>query len=69
MDEQADEKAGPVVTMTNNPISREKLIAHLMESVTSARDADNDFRFIYITGRNMFAENMLAKLICGEFDE
>lgn len=54
--------------MTPN-ISREKLIAHLKETIVPAKDTDNDSLFVYIIGRNMLAENMLAKIICGEFDE
>ena len=49
-------------------ISREKLIAHLKEIIVSTEGIDNDFRFIYIIGRNMLAENILAKIVCGEFD-
>lgn len=55
--------------MTPKSISRDKLIAHLKETIVPAKDTDNDYRFIYVIGRNMLAENMLAKIICGEFDE
>ena len=54
--------------MTPN-ISREKLIAHLEETIVPSKGTDNDYRFIYVIGRNMLAENMLAKIICREFDE
>lgn len=50
-------------------ISRDKLIAHLKETIVVSKDSDNDFRFIYVIGRNMLAENILAKIICGEFDD
>lgn len=54
--------------MTPPNLSREKLLAHLKETIISAKDIDNDFRYIYVTGRNMYAENLIAKIICGEMD-
>jgi hypothetical protein len=66
---QENQRTSKGVQMTPKSISRDKLIAHLKETIVPAKDTDNDYRFIYVIGRNMLAENMLAKIICGEFDE
>ena len=50
-------------------IDRAKLIAHLKETIVATETINNDYQFVYAIGRNMYAENLLAKIICGEMDE
>jgi hypothetical protein len=48
--------------------SREKLILRLKGSIENIEGC-NDYQFIYHLGRNMYAESLLASIICGELDE
>lgn len=55
--------------MTDKPISREKLLAYLRSTKTDAGDSSNEYRYMYITGRNILADVMITGIMFGDFDE
>jgi hypothetical protein len=55
--------------MTEKPISREKLKAFFRSAKQTTESADNDYRLLYLMGRNVLADVGLASLVLGDFDE
>ncbi len=55
--------------MTEKPISREKLMVFFRSAKQSTEGADNNYRLLYIMGRNTLADIGMTSLIMGDFDE
>jgi len=55
--------------MTEKPISRKKLEAFFRTARQTTDGADNDYRLLYLMGRNVLADVGLASLVLGDFDE
>lgn len=50
-------------------ISREKLLAYLKSTKLDAGYTTNEYRYMYITGRNILADVMITGIMFGDFDE
>jgi hypothetical protein len=55
--------------MIGKPISREKLMVFFRSVKQSTEGADNNYRLLYIMGRNTLADIGMTSLILGDFDE
>ena len=55
--------------MTDKPISREKLLARLTGSFAIPPCIEERDQYLYITGRNSVATNLIVGILFGEFDE
>ena len=51
------------------PLSRPKLIAYLKSQYIDKKNITKESMYLYATGRNSLADNLLISIISGEFDE
>ena len=54
--------------MTQELISKEKLIARLKEMRMESMDYENEKRFLYQVGRNNAVDLLLVDVACGDMD-
>ena len=51
------------------PLSRKKLTAYIKQAKMDMTNVTNEKMYLYGTGRNLLADNILVALLFGEFDE
>jgi hypothetical protein len=55
--------------MTEQPLSKTKIVSFMKSMKIDTGIADNDQRYLYGIGRNTTVDIMLAGIMCGDFDE
>ena len=55
--------------MTEQPLSKTKIVSFLKSMKVDTNNVDNDQRYLYGIGRNTLADILLAGIMIGDFNE